>query len=53
MCITIFNHFIVYVCCVWVFVCDLGEAVSIVSGFALEAKPPPQPGKDTSESTFL
>ena len=51
--VTIFNYFILYVCCVWVFVCDLGEAVSIVSGFALEAKPPPQPGKDTSESTFL
>ena len=53
VCITIFNYFIVYVCCVWVCVCDLGEAVSIVSGFALDAKPPPQPGKDTSESTFL
>ena len=36
-----------YVCVTW------GEAVSIVSGFALEAKLPPQPGKDTSESTFL
>ena len=51
--VTTFNYFIVYVCCVWVCVCDLGEAVSVVSGFALEAKPPPQPGKDTSESTFL